>query len=396
MRADKQATKNLRDVRAHWRQAMTLPPGINIRHVIEPEGLNRVYRGDCVDVMKSVPAGSIDMIFADPPYNLQLTHGLKRPDQTEVVGVKQDWDRFDSFDAYDLFTHEWLSEARRILKDDGTIWVIGSYHNIYRVGSMMQDEGFWILNDVVWRKTNPMPNFRGTRLANAHETLIWAAKQTTRSGYRFNYRTLKSLNDGLQMRSDWVMPICSGDERCRFADGTTAHPTQKPLALLRRILLTSTKEGDLILDPFFGTGTSGVVAKQLGRNFIGIEADEDYVTLARSRLEQTEPFHPDVRNNIPEFERALRIPFSWLIDHNLLNVGDHLYDQHKTHRATICADGSLRSGDITGSIHQLAAKLKGVEAVNGWVFWYLEDGRSIDELRRNLRDHLKNEKLTLS
>ncbi len=374
---------------------MTLPAGIDVRHVIEPEGLNRVYRGDCVEVMKSIPSASVDLIFADPPYNLQLTHALRRPDKSEVVGVRHDWDRFDDFDSYDLFTHEWLAEARRVLKDHGSIWVIGSYHNIYRVGSMMQDEGFWILNDVVWRKTNPMPNFRGTRLANAHETLIWAAKQTTRSGYRFNYRTLKSLNDGLQMRSDWVMPICHGDERCKFADGTTAHPTQKPLSLLRRVLLTATEENDLVLDPFFGTGTTGVACTQLGRNFIGIEADEDYVALARDRLVKAEPFAPELRDNVPEFERKIRIPFSWLVDHGLLQVGDVLTDKKKRFKAKIAADGTLVSGNELGSIHQLAAKLQKLEAANGWIFWHKHDGTSIDELRRNLRKKLKDQGLQL-
>lgn len=374
---------------------MTLPAGIHVKHVIAPEGINRIYRGDCIEVMKSIPSGSVDLIFADPPYNLQLSHKLRRPDQTEVAGVHHDWDQFDDFDAYDLFTHQWLSEARRVLKDKGAIWVIGSYHNIYRLGALLQDAGFWILNDVVWRKTNPMPNFRGTRLANAHETLIWAAKQTTRSGYRFNYRTLKSLNDGLQMRSDWVMPICSGDERCKFADGTTAHPTQKPLALLRRIMMMSTEENDLVLDPFFGTGTTGVVCKQLGRHFIGIEADDEYVELARARIAKTDPLPKDLRNNVPEFERNVRIPFSWLIDHGLLSIGDELCDKTGKKLAIICADGTLKADNSSGSIHQLAAKMQNLDAANGWIYWYCKNGTPIDNLRRELRESLKHQGIKL-
>ena len=248
---------------------------------------NCIIRGNCIEEMRQLPEKSVDLIFADPPYFLQLNQTLHRPDHSKVNGVSEDWDKFSSFEDYDNFTEKWLESARHVMKDDASLWMIGTYHNIYRMGKILQDLGFWIINDVVWVKTNPMPNFRGTRLTNAHETLIWAVK-SKEAKYHFNYQALKEMNEGLQMRSDWNIPLCTGKERLKSEDGTKAHPTQKPEALLYRIISACTAPDDLILDPFAGTGTSLAVAKKLGREFIGIEREQDYINVANARLENSD------------------------------------------------------------------------------------------------------------
>ena len=349
---------------------------------------DEILVGDCVELMSGLPDGSVDMIFADPPYNLQLKGELRRPNESLVDGVTQEWDRFSGFGDYDRFTRAWLGAARRLLKTDGTLWVIGTYHNIFRVGAALQDLGFWVLNDVIWRKTNPMPNFRGRRFTNAHETLIWAAREE-KSRYTFNYSALKALNDDLQMRSDWLLPLCTGTERLK-EDGKKAHPTQKPEALLHRAVIASTRPGDLILDPFFGTGTTGVVAKRLGRHFIGLEQDTAYVRLARARLAATEPAQPD-ELEAPGRREEPRIPFGWLIERGLLRPGDILFDAQRRHSAKVRADGSLISATAKGSIHHVAAELQGAMSCNGWTFWFVErDGNplAIDHLRQRLRAEL--------
>jgi modification methylase len=354
------------------------------------EALNQVIEGDCVEGMTSLPDACVDLVFADPPYNLQLQRELRRPDNSKVDAVDDHWDQFDSFATYDRFTRAWLEQARRVMKDSAALWVIGSYHNIFRVGAILQDLGFWILNDVVWRKANPMPNFRGRRFTNAHETLIWASKGPKQS-YTFNYEAMKSLNDELQMRSDWTIPICAGAERIKDAAGTKAHSTQKPEALLHRVIVASTKPGDVVLDPFFGSGTTGAVAKQLGRNFIGLERDADYVRLARARIHGIKPA-PDDAIEVTRSKRAEpRIPFGWVVERGLLPPGTVLQGPQKRHRAKVRADGSLVCADATGSIHRIAAHVQGLDACNGWTFWHFEsDGSlvSIDVLRQRLRADL--------
>ncbi|MFZ0692639.1 MAG: site-specific DNA-methyltransferase [Alphaproteobacteria bacterium] len=351
---------------------------------------DQILIGDCIAKMNRLPERSVDMVFADPPYFLQLENELLRPNNTKVDGVDDEWDKFEGFADYDRFTRDWLAAARRVLKDDGTLWVIGTYHNIYRIGTVLQDLGFWTLNDVIWRKTNPMPNFRGRRFANAHETLIWCAKQQ-KSRYTFNYDALKSLNDDLQMRSDWLFPICSGSERLKDPDGNKAHPTQKPESLLHRIILAATKPGDLVLDPFFGTGTTGVVAKKLGRHFIGLERDETYAAIARKRLSKIrEPQDMSLVATSSKRDEP-RIPFGWLVERGLLSAGDVLTDERGRWQAKVRADGSLVCADATGSIHRIGAHVQGAPACNGWTFWHIEvDGKPvpIDLLRRKLRAEL--------
>ncbi len=346
--------------------------------------LGQILMGDCVERMRALPDRCVDMIFADPPYNLQLGGELFRPDGSHVDAVTDDWDKFDTFAAYDCFTRAWLAEARRVLKDDGTIWVIGSYHNIFRVGTALQDLGYWILNDIVWRKANPMPNFRGTRFTNAHETLIWASKKEG-ARYTFNYRSMKTLNDELQMRSDWEFPICGGQERLK-KDGTKVHPTQKPEALLYRILLASTKPGDVVLDPFFGTGTTGAVAKRLGRRWIGIEREGDYIDAARARVAAALPLDESALATMQSPRQQPRVAFGVLVENGYLDAGDTLSDAKRRWHATIRADGSLMSScGQTGSIHKLGALLQDAPTCNGWTFWYREtDGRlaAIDTLRQ--------------
>ena len=333
--------------------------------------LDAILMGDCIATMKALPARSVDMIFADPPYNLQLGGELFRPDGSHVDAVTDDWDKFDSLKAYDAFTRAWLAEAHRVLKDDGTIWTIGSYHNIFRVGVAVQDLGFWILNDIVWRKANPMPNFKGTRFTNAHETLIWASK-AEKARYTFNYRSMKTLNDELQMRSDWEFPICGGPERLK-KDGTKVHPTQKPEALLYRVLLACTKPGDVVLDPFFGTGTTGAVAKRLGRRWIGIEREPDYCAAARQRIEAALPLDESALATMQSPRSQPKVAFGVLVENGYLTPGAVLVDARRRWRVSVRADGSLLSdcGQI-GSIHKLGATLQGTPACNGWTFWHHE------------------------
>jgi modification methylase len=350
--------------------------------------INSVIEGDCVQAMRALPAGMADLIFADPPYNLQLEGELRRPDNSRVDAVDDHWDQFASFADYDRFTRDWLTAARHALKDDGALWVIGSYHNIFRVGAILQDLGFWILNDVVWRKTNPMPNFKGRRFTNAHETLIWAAKSRDQKRYTFNYEAMKALNDELQMRSDWTLPICSGGERLKDAAGAKAHSTQKPESLLHRVILSSTQPGDVVLDPFFGSGTTGAVAKRLGRRFIGIERDKKYAKIARERVANIVPA-PDDAIEVTRSKRAEpRIPFGWVVERGLLPPGTILHGTQKRHRAKVRADGTLICESATGSIHQMGAHVQGLDACNGWTFWQYEDKGKlipIDYLRQQLR-----------
>ena len=332
---------------------------------------DRILVGDCIAMMNSLPAGSVDLIFADPPYNLQLGGDLARPDGSHVDAVTDDWDKFSSFQTYDQFTKAWLKAAHRLLKPDGAIWTIGSYHNIFRVGAALQDEGYWILNDIVWRKANPMPNFKGTRFTNAHETLIWAAK-SERSRYCFNYHAMKAMNEDLQMRSDWLIPICTGGERLK--DGSAkAHPTQKPEALLYRILVACTRPGDVVLDPFFGTGTTGAVAKLLGRRWIGIEREAKYVRVASKPINNLLPLDGgDIQ--ISEGTRSLaRIPFGSLVESGVVRPGTRLWGPGRRVGARVRADGSLDMAGRTGSIHQMGAAAQGLPSCNGWTFWHVED-----------------------
>jgi modification methylase len=350
---------------------------------------DQIITGDCLEAMARLPAASIDLVFADPPYNLQLSGELHRPNNSRVDGVDDDWDKFAGFDEYDRFTRAWLAACRRLLKPNGGLWVIGTYHNIFRIGAALQDLGFWILNDVIWRKTNPMPNFRGRRFTNAHETLLWcAASRETR--YTFNYEAMKALNDELQMRSDWLIPLCGGPERLRDGGGKKAHPTQKPEALLHRVLLASTRPGDFVLDPFFGTGTTGAVAKRLGRRFIGIERDLAYAALARRRIAEVSPSVSEAV--ILESRREMpRIPFGSLVERGLLAPGEVLVDANRRWSARVRADGSLISAEHRGSIHSVAAQVQGAPACNGWAFWHVErQGRLvlIDSLRQQLRTEM--------
>ena len=352
--------------------------------------LDQVIEGDCVARMNALPEASCDLIFADPPYNLQLRGDLHRPDQSKVDAVDDAWDQFDSFAEYDRFTREWLGAARRVLKDTGSIWVIGSYHNIFRVGSALQDLGFWILNDVIWRKTNPMPNFRGKRFTNAHETLIWATKNPKQQ-YTFNYEAMKALNDELQMRSDWTLPICSGGERLKNTDGQKAHSTQKPESLLHRVVVASTKPGDVILDPFFGSGTTGAVAKRLGRHFIGIEREKTYADIARARIAEIIPADSESIEITKSKRAEPRIPFGWVVERGLLPPGTVLHGARKHQKAKVRADGTLVSADAKGSIHQVGAHVQGLDACNGWTFWQFELNGAlvpIDVLRQRLRAEL--------
>ncbi len=354
-----------------------------------PEWINTVIHGDCIEALSSLPEGCIDLIFADPPYNLQLQQDLWRPNMTKVDAVDDNWDRFSDFAAYDRFTREWLFACRRVLKDTGTLWVIGSYHNIYRVGTSLQDLGYWILNDIVWIKTNPMPNFRGVRFTNAHETLLWAQKKKG-AKYTFNYQAMKSLNDDLQMRSDWLLPLCTGNERLK-ANGSKAHPTQKPEALLYRILSACTQPGDLVLDPFFGTGTTGAVAKKLHRRWVGIEQDEAYIRVAEERIAAIQPtFFASEAFVLRNKRTQSRIPFGNLLECGLLQPGQPLYFQRdRSSMAMVLANGYLRLNEQVGSIHQMGRTIAGAPC-NGWEHWYYEDPTSgellpIDRLRQQLR-----------
>jgi modification methylase len=353
--------------------------------------VDTILVGDCIAQMNALPAGSVDLIFADPPYNLQLEEGLTRPDQSKVDAVDDDWDKFQSFAHYDAFTRAWLQAARRILKPDGAIWVIGSYHNIFRVGTALQDLDFWMLNDVIWRKANPMPNFRGTRFTNAHETLIWAARDK-KSRVTFNYEAMKQANEDTQMRSDWLFPICTGGERLTDSDGDKVHPTQKPEALLFRILNATTKPGDVVLDPFFGTGTTGAVAKKLGRRFIGIERDDTYIAAALKRIASIKPLSGEaIETTVPK-RQAPRVAFGSLVEMGLITPGTELFDHRQRWSAMVRADGTLASGQHSGSIHRVGALVQGAEACNGWTFWHTNTrGRlaPIDLLRGEIRQQME-------
>ena len=353
--------------------------------------LNTILDGDCIERMNALPAESIDLIFADPPYNLQLKGDLHRPDNSKVDAVDDHWDQFDSFKVYDKFTREWLAAARRLLKPNGAIWVIGSYHNVFRMGAELQNQGFWILNDVVWRKSNPMPNFRGKRFTNAHETMIWAGKTET-SKYTFNYEALKALNEGIQMRSDWVIPICNGGERLKDDNGDKAHPTQKPEALLHRVIVGSTNVGDVVLDPFFGTGTTGAVAKMLGREYIGIEREEEYRKVAKKRIAAVRKFDNEALQTTTSKRVEPRVPFGQLVERGMLRPGENLYSMNNRHKAKVRADGTLIGADVKGSIHQVGAALEGAPSCNGWTYWcYKKEGKtvSIDVLRQQIRAEMQ-------
>ena len=348
--------------------------------------LNQVLAGDCIEVMRDLPSGSIDLIFADPPYNLQLKGELHRPDNSKVDAVDDAWDKFSGFAAYDAFCRDWLSEARRLLKPNGAIWVIGSYHNVFRLGAALQDLDFWVLNDVVWRKSNPMPNFRGKRLTNAHETLIWASRSEA-AKYTFNYEALKALNEGIQMRSDWVLPICTGHERLKNDAGDKAHPTQKPEALLHRVLLGTTNAGDVVLDPFFGTGTTGAVAKMLGRDFIGIEREADYRKVAEQRISHVRKLDKTALEVSTSKRAEPRVPFGQLVERGMLRPGEALYSP-RGDVAKVRADGTLVGHDVKGSIHQVGAHLEGAPSCNGWTYWrFKREGQMvpIDVLRQQIR-----------
>jgi modification methylase len=353
--------------------------------------VDTILVGDCIAQMNALPAGSVDLIFADPPYNLQLEEGLTRPDQSKVDGVDDDWDKFQSFAHYDAFTRAWLQAARRVLKTDGAIWVIGSYHNIFRVGTALQDLDFWMLNDVIWRKANPMPNFRGTRFTNAHETLIWAARDK-KSRVTFNYEAMKQANEDTQMRSDWLFPICTGGERLTDSAGDKVHPTQKPEALLMRILNATTKPGDVVLDPFFGTGTTGAVAKKMGRRFIGIERDDTYIAAALKRIAAIKPLSGAALETAVPKRSAPRVAFGSLIEMGLIVPGTELVDTRQRWSAMVRADGTLASGQHSGSIHRVGALVQGAEACNGWTFWHTNTkGRlaPIDLLRGEIRQQME-------
>ena len=346
---------------------------------------NKIINGDSLEELKKIPRETFDLIFADPPYNLQLKGELTRPDRSKVSAVNDKWDQFENFKKYDEFTYEWLNECRRILKKDGAIWVIGSYHNIFRVGTAIQNLGFWILNDVIWNKNNPMPNFRGTRFTNAHETLIWASK-SEKSKYTFNYQSLKCLNDDLQMRSNWNLPICNGSERLK-KNGKKIHSTQKPESLLHRILLATSIKDDLILDPFLGSGTSAAVAKKLGRNYFGIEKEKNYFKVAEERIKTTKPIEDDLLDTLKNNRSKPRIPFGSLVELGIIKPGTNIFDNKKKITARIMADGSIKHNKAEGSIHKVAATILGAESCNGWTFWHCDiNGRTypIDYLRQRL------------
>jgi modification methylase len=360
------------------------------RLTLRPPAAGRILIGDCVAEMAALPAASADLVFADPPYNLQLRNDLKRPDDSRVDAVDEDWDKFASFESYDAFTRAWLIACRRVMKPSATLWVIGSYHNIFRVGTILQDLGFWILNDIVWRKLNPMPNFRGRRFTNAHETLIWAAREPNK-GYTFNYDALKAGNEDIQMRSDWTFPLCTGEERLK--EGTKKlHPTQKPEALVARAVLAASRPGDLVLDPFFGTGTTGAVAKRLGRRFIGIERQPSYAEAAEARIAAIEPLPEESLAPFMTAREAPRVPFSALIERGLVSPGQELFCAKRRHAALVRPDGAVAYGKNVGSIHRIGALAQGLEACNGWTFWHVETPKGltvIDALRAKVRAEME-------
>ena len=355
---------------------------------------NSILHGDSLELLKQIPDKSIDLVFADPPYNLQLKDTLYRPDQTTVEAVTNDWDKFDTYQAYDNFSLLWLKESKRVLRDGGALWVIGSYHNILRLGTSIQNLGYWILNDIIWHKTNPMPNFRGTRFTNAHETLLWCTT-TRKAKYTFNYQNLKELNEGKQMRSDWHIPICAGKERLRESNNQRSHPTQKPEALLYRILVSSTNKGDTVLDPFLGSGTTAVMAKKLQRNFIGFEQDKEYIKLAKKRLKQTKVLADEVVIMAKSRKDLPKVPFGELVEQGIIPPGAVLTDKKEKFKATVSIDGSLKIKDISGSIHQVGAKIQGLPSCNGWDFWHVKD-KSSSKLLDDIRGDYRRRKISLN
>jgi len=366
------------------RGASLRTPRVSLESAAPPS----ILVGDCVAEMAKMPAASVDLVFADPPYNLQLQGDLKRPDDSRVDAVDDEWDKFSSFAAYDDFTRAWITACRRLMKPNATLWVIGSYHNIFRVGTILQDLGFWVLNDIVWRKSNPMPNFRGRRFTNAHETLIWAARDASKRNYTFNYEALKAGNDDIQMRSDWLFPLCTGEERLKGGDGRKLHPTQKPEALLARIILAASRPDDLVLDPFSGTGTTGAVARRLRRRFIGVEREAEYAAAADERIAAVEPMAEPALASFMTAREAPRVPFSTLVERGLVTPGITLVDAKKRHQALVRADGALALGEAVGSIHRIGALAQGLEACNGWTFWHVETPQGltvIDALRARVR-----------
>jgi len=358
------------------------------RFTFESAPTPKIMVGDCVAELAKLPAEAVDLVFADPPYNLQLQGDLKRPDDSRVDAVDDDWDKFASFAAYDDFTRAWLAACRRVMKPNATLWVIGSYHNIFRVGALMQDLGFWILNDVIWRKSNPMPNFRGRRFTNAHETLIWASRDANARGYTFNYEALKAGNEDIQVRSDWTLALCTGEERLKGRDRKKLHPTQKPEALLARVILAASRPDDLVLDPFAGTGTTGAVAKRLGRRFVGVERDAGYATAAEKRIAAIAPLPAPTLATFQTAREAPRVPFAALIERGMIAPGDKLTDAKRKVKALVRADGAVTLGDAVGSIHRIGALAQGLEACNGWTFWHVEKKGAltlIDTLRAEVR-----------
>ena len=353
---------------------------------------NSITQGDSLELLKKIPDKSIDLVFADPPYNLQLRDTLYRPDQTTVEAVTNDWDKFDTYQAYDEFCLVWLKECKRVLKDGGALWVIGSYHNIFRLGTSIQNLGFWILNDIIWHKTNPMPNFRGTRFTNAHETLLWCTT-SRKAKYTFNYQNLKELNEGKQMRSDWHIPICAGKERLREENNQRSHPTQKPEALLYRIMVSSTNTGDTVLDPFLGSGTTAVMAKKLQRNFIGFEQDQDYINLAKKRLKNTQSLSDDIVTMAKSRKDLPKVPFGELVEQGIIPPGAVLTDKKERYKATVSIDGTLKTKNLSGSIHQLGAQVQGLPSCNGWDFWHIKNKTKstlLDEIRSDYRNKKLN------
>jgi modification methylase len=374
-------------MRASRRGASSRTPRVSL----DTAASERILLGDCVAEMAGLPAASVDLVFADPPYNLQLRGDLKRPDDSRVDAVDDAWDKFASFADYDAFTRAWLIACRRVMKPAATLWVIGSYHNIYRVGAILQDLGFWILNDVVWRKSNPMPNFRGRRFTNAHETLIWAARDAQGRGYTFNYEALKAGNEDIQVRSDWNIPLCTGEERLKQPDGGKLHPTQKPEALLARVILAASRPGDVVLDPFLGSGTTGAVAKRLGRAFIGIERDARYAGAAEGRIAAVKPLPAPALAPFACAREAPRVPFAALVERGFVAAGQQLVDARRRHAALVRPDGALALGGVVGSIHRVGALAQGLEACNGWTFWHVETRRGltpIDALRARYRQQM--------
>ncbi|OYU48629.1 MAG: modification methylase [Rhizobiales bacterium PAR1] len=365
-------------------RSFTAPAGLSFR--------DQILNEDCLAALARLPESSVDLVFADPPYNLQLAGNLTRPDQSLVDAVDDDWDQFASFAAYDEFTRAWLAGARRAMKPNATLFVIGSYHNIFRVGSILQDLGFWILNDIVWRKANPMPNFRGRRFTNAHETLIWAARDSNAKKYTFHYEALKAGNEDLQARSDWYLPLCTGAERLKDEGGNKTHPTQKPEALLQRVLLSTSNPGDLVLDPFFGTGTTGAVAKRLGRHFLGIERDPVYAKAAAERIAMVEPLSGDLLIQPTSKREEPRVAFVTLLDNGMIAPGTDLSDAKGRYVATVRPDGQIIANGIVGSIHKIGALVQGLPACNGWTFWHITRGKervAIDSFRSEIRAALK-------